>query len=153
MTKLIWNCKRADELACRVLIRGFLLRKDSLFAKLIGFCLFPGPGLAVVLSLLLVSHLTPLLPRLLLAVVIRQALLGLVPAIGWLVLAMVVVLGLLVVALFLLVGVALLVACGLLIRLRAKAWLAVARRGLVCRRRGVRVRVEIVLLLLVVEEL
>ena len=149
MTNLIWNgivkehclgsldvefASDCDKLACRILIRGFLLGEDPLFAKLFSFCLFPRPGLAIVLALLLFSHLTPLLERLLLAVVVRQALLGLVPAVGWLVLALVVVLGLLVVALFLLVGVALLVACGLLIRLRAKAWLPVARRGLVSRR-------------------
>ena len=123
-----------DKLACRILIRGFLLGEDPLLAELLGFRLFPGPGLAVVLSLLLIGHLTPLFERLLLAVVVRQALLWLVPAGGWLVLALVVVLGLLVLALFLLVGVALLVACGLPIRLRAKAWLPVARRGLVSRR-------------------
>ena len=139
-----------DKLACRILIRGFLLREDPLFAKLLGFRLFPGPGLAVVLSLLLIGHLTPLLPRLLLAVVIRQALLGLVPAVGWLVLAMVVVLGLLVVALFLLVGVALLVACGLPFRLRAKVWLPLARCGLVCRGGAL---VEVVLVLPKVQEL
>ena len=92
-----------DKLACRILIRGFLLGEDPLFAKLLGFRLFPGPGLAVVLALLLIGHLTPLFERLLLAVVVRQALLWLVPAGGWLVLALVVVLGLLVLALFLLV--------------------------------------------------
>ena len=67
--------------------------------------------------------------------------------------ALVVVLGLLVLALFLLVGVALLVACGLPFRLRAKVWLSIARCGLVCRRRGVLVEVVVVLPVLVVEEL
>ena len=47
--------------------------------------------------------------------------------------ALVGVLGLLLLALILLVGVALLVACGLPFRLRAKVWLSLARCGLVCR--------------------
>ena len=63
---------------------------------------------------------------------------------------MVVVLGLLVVALFLLVGVALLVACGLPFRLRAKVWLSLARCGLVCRSGAL---VEVVVVLPEVEEL
>ena len=115
MTNLIWNgivkehclgsldvefASDCDKLACRILIRGFLLGEDPLFAKLLGFRLFPGPGLAVVLALLLIGHLTPLFERLLLAVVVRQALLWLVPAGGWLVLALVVVLVLLVLALW-----------------------------------------------------
>ena len=136
-----------DKLACRILIRGFLLREDPLFAKLLGFRLFPGPGLAVVLSLLLVGHLTPLLPRLLLAV--WQALLGLLLAAVWLFLALVGVFGLLVLALILLVGVALLVACGLPFRLRANVWLSIARCGLVCRRGAL---VEVVVVLPKVEE-
>ena len=139
-----------DKLACRILIRGFLLGEDPLFAKLFGFCLFPRPGLAIVLALLLFSHLTPLLERLLLAVVVRQALLGLGPAVGWLVLALVGVLSLLVLALILLVGVALLIACGLLFRLRAKDWLSIARCGLVCRSGAL---VEVVVVLPKVEEL
>ena len=64
--------------------------------------------------------------------------------------ALVVVLGLLVLALILLVGVALLVACGLLFRLRAKDWLSIARCGLVCRRDAL---VEVFVVLPKVEEL
>ena len=164
MTKLIWNgivkehclgsldvefASDCDKLACRILIRGFLLGEDPLFAKLFGFCLFSRPGLAVVLAFLLFGHLTPLLERLLVAVVVRQALLWLVPAVGWLVLALVGVLGLLVLALILLVGVALLVACGLPFRLRAKVWLSLARCGLVCRSGAL---VEVVVVLPEVEE-
>ena len=64
--------------------------------------------------------------------------------------ALVVVLGLLVLALFLLVGVALLVTCGLPVRLRAKVWLPIARCGLVCRSGAL---VEVVVVLPKVEEL
>ena len=64
--------------------------------------------------------------------------------------ALVVVLGLLVLALILLVGVALLIACGLLFRLRAKDWLSIARCGLVCRRGAL---VEVLVVLPKVEEL
>ena len=165
MTNLIWNrivkehclgsldvefAPDCSKLACRILIRGFLLGKYPLFTKLFGFCLLSRPGLAVVLAFLLFSHLTPLLEWLLLAVVVRQALLGLGPAIAWLVLALVRVLGLLVLALILLVGVALLVVCGLPFRLRAKVWLTLARCGLVCRSGAL---VEVVLVLPKVQEL